>query len=298
MNLRNVKLIFGNVFLLVLLGVISSACHSEGQEAVEPIQIPDTVKYQLSDINLGHWKVTLPIGNPTEVKPPAILDYKTNNELIPYMYNDSTDGALVFYVTPTNSTTANSSYSRTELREQMEPGNDKVNWTFTQGGSMKGTLAVDKMSKDIEGDYHRTIVMQIHGRLTDSQKQQIKAKDNNAPPMLKIYWQDRKILVKTKQLKSLDVDDNEILFTDAWEDAEGDFFSEEVGFEKFTLEVIVSDGKLEVKLNNDESLVYDNESIKRWSVFENYFKAGNYFQSKDAGSSSSVKYYNLKVSHP
>ncbi len=37
----------------------------------------------------------------------------------------------------------NSSYSRTELCEQMIPGSNSTNWTFAQGGNMKGRLAIE-----------------------------------------------------------------------------------------------------------------------------------------------------------
>ncbi|MFK7749177.1 MAG: polysaccharide lyase family 7 protein, partial [Kordia sp.] len=108
-------------------------------------------KYKLPKIDLSHWKVTTPAGNgkkPQEVSPPEILDYATNEDLLPYMYNDSVRGAIVFYAYPSKATTANTKYSRSELREQMEPGNNNVNWTFKQGGKMKGKLAIDEVSRD------------------------------------------------------------------------------------------------------------------------------------------------------
>jgi len=66
---------------------------------------------------------------------------------------------------------------------------------------------------------------------------------------------------------------------------------------KFTLEVIASEGRLEVILNEEESVVYENISMQKWDIFENYFKAGNYLQTKDEGSFAKVKYYDLEVSH-
>ena len=252
--------------------------------------------YKLSNIDLSHWKVTLPVGNPTEVSPPEILKYATNATLKPFMYNDSINGALVFYTYP-NTSTANSSYSRTELREQLVAGSNEVNWTFGQGGNMKGTLAVTEITKDADGKYHKTIMMQIHGRLTNEQRNLIGQADNNAPPMLKILWENGKVRVKTKELKDLNASDKEILYTDAWEDDNGYTFPESVGFEKFTLEVKVSQGRMEIVLNNTASKVYENIHMQKWSVFENYFKAGNYLQTKDNGSFAKVKYYDLEVKH-
>ena len=259
-------------------------------------------KYKLPKIDLSNWKVTVPInkdnGKPLEVSPPEIKNYATNEALKPYMYNDSTKaGGLVFYAYPTNSTTANTKYSRSELREQMVPGKNNVNWTFKQGGNMKGKLAIEDISKDKNGKYHKTIVMQIHGRLTNEQRVLIGAKDNNAPPILKIYWQDGKIRVKTKVLKMLKLSGNTLLHEEAWDNDEGFTFEQEVGFRKFILEVKVSEGKMVVVLNNNEFKVYKNIHMKKWGIFENYFKAGNYFQSRDEGSFAKVKFFELTVSH-
>lgn len=259
-------------------------------------ELVEGVDYFLPHIDLNNWKVTLPIGNPTEVKPPEILDYANNSLLKDFMYNDSTDGSLVFYTYP-GSTTTNSSYSRSELREQMVPGSNSTNWTFEQGGRMKGTLKLDAISNDDSGDPHRTIIMQIHGRLTNEQRDLIGASDNNAPPMLKIYWSNGKVRVKTKVLKDLDVSDTDILKTDSWGDDDGFYFSEVVGNENFTLEIIASEGRLEVILNDSESVVYDGIHMEKWGVFENYFKAGNYLQSKNEGAFARVKYYDLEVNH-
>ena len=264
-------------------------------EADEEIVVEN--QYVLPNIDLNHWKVTLPIGNPTEVLPPEILDYATNETLKPFMYNDSINGALVFYTYP-GASTANSSYSRTELRELLNPEDrGKTNWTFAQGGNMKGTLSMAEISKESDGDYHRAIIMQIHGRLTDEQRDLIGEDDNNAPPMLKIYWTNGYVRVKTKVLKDLNASSTEILYTDAWGDDEGYTFDEFVGFNKFALEVKVSEGKMEVILNENESVVYDDIHIEKWGIFENYFKAGNYLVSLDNDSYSKVKYYELEITH-
>ncbi|SNR16173.1 polysaccharide lyase family 7 protein [Tenacibaculum jejuense] len=257
-------------------------------------------KAKLPKIDLTHWKVTIPEGNdkgkPYEVSPPEIFDYANNDVLKKYMYNDSARGALVFYAEP-NITTANTKYSRSELREQMKPGDNNVNWTFKQGGRMKGKLAIDEISKNEKGEYHKTIIMQIHGRLTNEQKELIGQKDNNAPPILKIYWKNGKVRVKTKILKNKTATYKELLHKDAWDDDEGYTFKQKVGFKKFTLEVKVSDGKMVVILNNNEFKVYENIHMKRWGIFENYFKAGNYFQTRDKDAFARVRFYKLEVSH-
>ena len=212
------------------------------------------------------------------------------------MYNDSTDGSLVFYTYP-GSSTPNSSYSRTELREQMVPGSNNTNWTFAQGGTMSGTLSVPSISEDENGKKHRTIIMQIHGRLTNEQRDLIGEDDNNAPPVLKIYWNDGKVRVHTKKLKDLNASYEEMLHTSAWEDDEPYSFPEEVGTDRFSLKVIASEGRIEVILNDNAFFVKEDINMEKWGVFENYFKAGNYLISKDKGASATVKYYDLIVEH-
>jgi hypothetical protein len=283
---------------------VTIACQEDDTiEETDVVELPDEKpdpptdkEYKLPNIDLSNWKVTLPIGNPSEVEPPQILNYAENEVLKQFMYNDSTDGSLVFYTYP-EASTANSSYSRTELREQMQPGSNSVNWTFEEGGKMRGVLSVPEISRDKDGDFDRVIIMQIHGRLTNGQRDLIGEDDNNAPPMLKIYWNDGKIRVKTKILKDINATDREILHTSAWEDDEGFDFSEEVGHDKFTLEVIVSKGRMEIILNDDETVVYKSIHIERWGIFENYFKAGNYLVSTEPDSFARVKYYALEVSH-
>lgn len=249
----------------------------------------------VSGIDLKNWKVTLPIGDPTEVEPPEILNFDANPILQNYMFNDEADSSLVFFTEP-GSSTANSSYSRTELREQMEPGSNTVNWTFAEGGYMKGTLRVSRVS-GVSNELDRIIVMQIHGRLTNDQRDLIGEDDNNAPPVLKIYWDDGKINVRRKILKDLDVSDIDILKKDAWKD-DSHWFDREVNFDSFTIEINAQDGVLEVTLlEGQESFRFDDIHVQKWGVFENYFKAGNYLQTSDSGTFSEVKYYDLEIQH-
>ena len=295
------------VIVLTIFLSANAACQtqkgsvSDSDLKIEKKKKKKKKKVKIADIDLSHWKVTVPISNeegkPYEVEPPEISDYANNEKLKNYMYNDSTKGAIVFYAEPTSSTTQNTKYSRSELREQMEPGSNSTNWTFAQGGKMKGKLSVTNVTRDSEGKHHRVIIMQIHGRLTNDQRDLIGKSSNDAPPILKIYWDKGKIRVKTKVLKDLNASGKDVLYKDAWDDDKGFNFEEEVGSRKFTLEVKVSDGKMVIVLNNTEFKVYDSAHIKKWGVFENYFKAGNYFQTRDEGAHAKVNYYSLEVSH-
>ncbi len=305
-NRTNLRFRLGSIIFLLSVVIFTISCSESNSEIIqnpgpdkeeEPIdEKVEGVDYFLPNIDLSHWKVTLPIGRPTEIAPPEILDYANIDMLKEFMYNDSIDGSLVFYTYP-GASTANSSYSRTELREQMVPGSNTNNWTFAEGGRMKGSLRMDEISKDNEGKYHRAIIMQIHGRLTNEQRDLIGEDDNNAPPILKVYWAKGRVRVIRKILKDVNVNDQDILSTNAWTD-EADWLGNNVDFNTFTLEIIASDGRLEVILNEGEaSMIFDDIHMQRWGVFENYFKAGNYLAAKDEGAYARVKFYDLEVFH-
>lgn len=304
------KIIQNNVLSLLVCCLISVNATCQNKESgVSDLNIKiekkkkkrKKKKVKLPKIDLSHWKVTLPVtndkGKPYEIEPPEIFDFAFNEMARPYMYIDSLRGAIVFHAMPTESKTKNTKYTRSELREQMVPGDNNVNWTFADGGYMRAKMAMDASTRDADGKYHRTIIMQIHGRLTNEQRDLIGEDDNNAPPILKIYWDNGKVRVKTKVLKNLDARVPEILHEDAWDNDEGFNFEQEVGFKKFVLEVKVSEGKMVIVLNGTEFKVYESIHMRKWGIFENYFKAGNYFQSRDKGSFSKVRFYELEVSH-
>ncbi|MDN5214902.1 polysaccharide lyase family 7 protein [Fulvivirgaceae bacterium BMA12] len=253
--------------------------------------ISDQGKKEYS-IDLSTWKLTLPVDENKDGKPDEYVDltaYRSNGAIAPYMY-DGEDGSLVFYCQYTGIATTNSRYSRTELREQLVAGDNATNWSMKDGGVMKGSLKVGAISSG-----HRTIVMQIHGRLTDKQKEVINTSDNDAPPLLKIYFQNNKVRVVRKILVDEHGQGEAILPKKAWKDDAGHYFKEQVDNRTFTLEVIASQGRLEVKLNG-VSKVYDDISMQKWP-FENYFKAGNYLQSSDSGAFAKVEFYTLNVTH-
>ncbi len=298
------KIIQNNIFsfLIILCLSVSAACQEQNGSVAEASTIEESEgnkkAAQSGKIDLSHWKVTLPIGSPKpiNVSPPEILDYANHPTLQKYMYDDPKDGSLVFYATP-GATTTNTKYSRCELREQLVPGKNNVNWSFKDGGRMKATIAIDEISKNKKGKHDKVIVLQIHGRLSNEQKELIGKKDNDAPPIMKVYWNNGRIRLKSKFLKNPDATDKEVLRKDAWGDDEGYNFPKKVGFEKFTVEIIASEGKMEVILNDKYRKVYRGYDMKRWGVFENYFKAGNYLATKTPKAFAKVKFYDLEVSH-
>ena len=170
-------------------------------------------------INFSNWKVTLPVdennnGKPDEYQPNVLMDfgYQALEAVKPYMYDDIEDSSLVFYTFPDVSTT-NSSYSRTELRELINPSNSRENWSLLKGGEMKGRLKVGDVSENTQSndDYHKVIVMQIHGIISLEDMATHGFSSNNGPPLIKIYWKDGYVWCHKKSLKDESTNGDDLL---------------------------------------------------------------------------------------
>ena len=115
------------------------------------------------NFDLANWKLTLPSGS--EVQPWLLSSAYT---LPGTFYTHPTSGGMVFRCPNIAGTTANSNYSRTELREMLDPAagtkSDANNWTMERGGTMKARLKVDRVSTSGDSSkVGRVIIGQIHG---------------------------------------------------------------------------------------------------------------------------------------
>ncbi|MDB4181574.1 polysaccharide lyase family 7 protein [Polaribacter sp.] len=264
----------------------------------------DTETTTYSDINFSNWKLTLPVdennnGSPDEYQPDVLVNggYRNIAAIAPYMYDDTSDASLVFYTFPASSTT-NSSYSRTELRELIDPSNARVNWTLETGGTLRGKLKMMSISEDntTSRQYHSTIVMQIHGIISIADMARLNLTSNNGPPLIKMRWIDGDLWVYKKSLVN-EATSGDNLFdvsTSTWVDEKHNMGT--VGFDAFEFSITASAGKIELQLNNETPYVYEDASLAKWP-FENYFKAGNYLATTQTSAFSSLKYYNLTVTH-
>jgi hypothetical protein len=296
------------IFVLAFLSV-NNACSNSDDSKPEETVIDDSdndpqASTEYADIDFSHWKITLPVdlnndNKPDEFQPSSLINfgYQTQENLIPFMYDDTTDTSIVFYTYPAGATTANSSYPRTELREQQTPGNNYNNWSLNEGGIMEGTLKIDSISEDNYSNrtYNRTIVMQIHGIISQEDMNAYDFDSNHAPPLLKMIWDEGHIKAYKKALvnestSGLDLYDDS---SSTWTDIIHDFGY--VGFERFSIKIIAESGKLTITANN-ETHVFEDVSLQKWP-FENYFKAGNYLLSTNNEAFAYVKYYQLEVSH-
>jgi poly(beta-D-mannuronate) lyase len=128
------------------------------------------------NFDLSHWKITLP--DATEVSASTLSHgYELENTF----YTDPVTGGMVFRCPNLADTTSNSSYSRTELREMLDPSGGSAsapanNWVMSTSsssakaaaggvdGTLRATLSVDHVSTTGESaKVGRVIVGQIHG---------------------------------------------------------------------------------------------------------------------------------------
>jgi hypothetical protein len=120
------------------------------------------------NFDLTHWKLTLP--DASEVMPWTLAAGYTKANVF---YTNPLNGGMTFRCPNIASSTANSNYSRTELREMLDPLNSSAkdnsnNWTPEQGGKLKARLKVDRVSTTGEsGKVGRVIIGQIHGPDTE-----------------------------------------------------------------------------------------------------------------------------------
>jgi len=298
---------FFKLAILLIILLLSCSESSKNKEKIIIEEVNPTTTPLYAEIDFANWKVTLPVdednnGKPDEYQPEELIDfgYQTLKAVQPYMYDDTEDSSIVLYTFPDVSTT-NSSYSRTELRELISPSNSKENWTLLEGGEMIGRLKVDSISENTQSsdDYHRVIVMQIHGIISDEDVIAHGFTSHNGPPLIKIYWKDGYIWCHKKSLVDEATTGTDLIqpYTSSnnfWTDVKDNLGY--VGNDPFDFRITASDAQVEVQLNTGTPIVYQDVSLDKWR-YENYFKAGNYLITTDADAFSYVKYYNLNITH-
>ena len=142
------------------------------------------------NFDLSQWKITLPVDRDGDGKVDEIKENELQGwEDRAYFYTDPATGGMVFRAVPGGTTTQNSKYVRSELREMMRGGDtaiktriddgtpNKNNWVFGSApqeaqdlaggvdGTMTAKLAVNQVTRLGEkGKVGRVIIGQIHAK--------------------------------------------------------------------------------------------------------------------------------------
>ncbi|MBI2384341.1 MAG: polysaccharide lyase family 7 protein [Gammaproteobacteria bacterium] len=116
---------------------------------------------------MSNWKLTIPSGK--DIPNDELNDGYT---LEGAFYTDPQTGGMVFRSPNIAGHTSGSKYSRSELREMLDPGAsataDSNNWKPEDGGTLQATLRVDRVSTTGDAEkLGRVVIGQIHGPDTE-----------------------------------------------------------------------------------------------------------------------------------
>jgi hypothetical protein len=238
------------------------------------------------NFDLRNWKLTVPSGS--EVQPWLL---STGWTMPGVFYTHPTSGGMVFRCPNIAGTTANSTYSRTELREMLDPTvgtkDDANNWTTAIGGRMKARLKVDRVSTTGEsGKVGRVIIGQIHGESTEPARLYFHKKPGEAKG--RIY------------LASETTGGSTSWSTDIVPNTNGNGIA--LG-ELFTYQITLKDTRLQIDILRNKGTVV-NTYIKyidsNYRGENLYFKAGVYNQNNTGTTSdyAQATFYSLTHTHP
>lgn len=255
--------------------------------------LTSVVMGQKSEIDLSPWSLELPTGY--KASDWKLMNFENDVFAQPFLYVDSTDGALVMEAYPSPGT-SKAKYTKNSLKEKVIPCENKNNWSLAEGGKLTAEFQVESISKKDEKKYHRTLLFQVHGKTSKEQNKELGLSKSVSVPLLSVFWQNERIRVVRKVLKDDGTVADNLFKKDSWENDAGRFFNKKVSFHKNKIEITATDGRIEITINDERPIVYRDTSVRKWP-FKNYFNVGNYLQTKDIGSKSKVKFYTLEVSH-
>jgi len=242
-------------YLLVIASIFVLFHNLYANESKLPSQI----------LNLDHWKLTIPYSlkkgqkKASEISQPELNHYQ---HPIAFLANKESDG-VIFRAHCTDSTTKNSSYPRSELRE-MSIKNEtyqKASWSTTD--KTKHIMTLTQAITSTPKVKKHVVSAQIHDEEDD---------------LLMIRLENKKLFIERNKL-------NEILLTDNYQ----------LG-EKFNLKIEAFDGHVKVYFND---LLKMDWKISRSNC---YFKTGFYTQSNSKKGDSPSSYgevilYHLDITH-
>jgi hypothetical protein len=183
----------------------------------------------------------------------------------PYFYTGA-DGAMIFWCPINGTTTGNTHYPRSELREMLSDSKT-YDWLATDGTAI---LAATCAVLQVPSETGETIIGQIHAR-------------SIVYPMLKLAYKNGRVIALVKKTSKSD------------DDTPFPLASAALG-EKITYEIKLADNVLAITANGVSATV---TLAADWSPITLYFKAGNYVQAagKSSTDGAKVAFYAVHVSH-
>jgi len=207
-----------------------------------------------SNFVVSNWKLQLPTSNGVLTCTGGSVDEETPSQLAAgftnaYFYTGS-DGAMVFWAPINGATTSGTTNPRSELREEIVPGNDGVNWT------PYGThiLAAQCKVLQVSPNTSKVIIGQVHGY------------SGAALPTVKVYYSSGK---SYGTVKTNSTDDG----------SDYDMPSVTVGLSNvinYTVQIV--NGLVSVSINNKTNTYNLFQSDPNYTNETGYFKAGDYCQ--------------------
>jgi PKD repeat protein len=246
-----------------------------------------------SNFNLNNWKLQLPTSNGVLTAASGTVDEETPAQLTAgftntYFYTGS-DGSMVFWAPDDGARTGGSTHPRSELREELVPGNDNVNWTVYGTHIMTAQCKVLQVPSDTE----KVCIGQIHEPDT---KPDGSASANNEQ-MIMFDLESLKIYVNINLDGDLSSSFSQTLISGS-----GVALSNTINY---TMSMV--NGELMIVVNNITNswnllsgTNYEGHIAQNWSIASSntlYFKAGDYNQTTNtcncATDGSRVAFYAL-----
>lgn len=270
---RTTKQILAGMACIAAAGALFVSCTQSSKLPQNPDTWDDSSRANSDQFDLTNWKITLPI---PDKKGKALEEKKLKGYESQYFYDQN--GAMVFWAPVEGSTTKNSKYPRSELRER-EDGKD-AKWNLARGGTMTATLRIDQVPQDKDGDPGKLVIGQIHGEDDE---------------LIRLYWDNGTVYFKNDISGK---DGKEHLFR--LRDAAGNTPRVSMG-ETFAYKIDARGDQLAVTIYADGQEYHSVTAINPvWQKDTLYFKAGVYLgvnANQGATGAAKVSFYGLDFSH-
>jgi PKD repeat protein len=213
------------------------------------------------NFDLSHWYLQLPTDNGSLTCAAGSVDSASTSQLMggftnAYFYT-GTDGAMVFWAPINGATTSGTTSPRSELREELSPGDTSVNWI------LYGTHILDAQCKVLQVSSTKEVIIgQIH------------AYSSAALPTVKIYYNNGKVYGTVKTNSTDDSSDY-------------DFPKVSSGLSNsITYEIKVVNGLVSIAINGITNSLNIFQTDPAYTNETQYFKAGDYCQDNSCSNPS------------